>query len=177
MPQVKAADIVAGARKYIGVEFGHQGRARLGDHRPQMDCVGVLFCVGEDLELSDRLGVRIHRDDTRTYGPQPTDEFIHEECKRRLLTVEEFGKSPLRTSLAARIVPGEVLTLRIPNVICHAAIVTGVEPHPTILYAMPASQRHQLAPRNPNRGRVVETLLEYRRSAIAGIFKFPGVSY
>jgi hypothetical protein len=178
MPPVKAAEIVAQARRYLGVSFDHQGRARLDDHQKRMDCVGLLFCVGEDLALLDRAGVPIHRTDSLDYGPQPLDERIHRECKERLELVAEFVKPGAPRGL----LPGEVLTLRIPNCISHCAIVTGGEPHPTIIYALPRAQ-HATVPRGRradanSRGSVVETLLgDHRRAWIAGIFRFPGVEY
>lgn len=174
---VTPADIVEAARKYLGAEFGHQGRSHPGDKRPQIDCVGLLFCVSEDLGLSDRLGVLVHRYDSCEYGPQPLDEFIHAECKRRLELVEEFGKPPLRSGLLAKVAVGQALTLRIPNVICHAAIVTGAEPNPTIIYALPAAMKLRPGQSSRRRGAVVETLLAHYRGSIAGVFRFPGVTY
>lgn len=173
-PNRTADDVIAAARWYLGVPFGHQGRARVGDHAPRMDCVGLLFCVGEDLGLSDREGVPIRRFDKCDYGPQPLDEFIHAECQRRLLTVNLFGKPPLEapTAVNMNLAPGEVLTLRVPTVICHAAIVTSGEPHPTMIYSLPSGRD-----RKGGLG-VVETLLGDRwRHRIAGIFRFPGVRY
>lgn len=178
MLPVKA--VVEQARKYLGVEFGHQGRARIGDHAPRLDCIGILFCVGEDLGLADRLGVPIRRTDSLDYGPQPHDERIQEECKRRLIVVQEFAAPgpPIvgrpQPKSTAHVSAGDVLTLRVPHVVCHVAIVTAGEPNPIMLYAMPMNLRRE---DRRGRGRVVETLMGQWREQIAGIFRFPGVDY
>lgn len=46
-PQVSLDDIVAEARKWIGVKWQHQGRGRAG-----IDCAGLVIRVAQDLGLN-----------------------------------------------------------------------------------------------------------------------------
>lgn len=148
------ADAFVGrSREYIGTPFRHQGRAigRGGG----VDCVGLVLCVGEDLALVDRLGAPLSRRDYPGYNPQPTDNFVHLECRRRLL------EKPL-----VELVDADVLTIRIPHLPTHAAIVAIRAGIPYIIHAYSGGTK-----------KVVEHILsEPWRRRIVGVFAVPGVA-
>ncbi len=124
MATVTNLDFVAQARKYLGVAHRHQGRARLGGKNQAVDCVGLLVCAAEDLHLVDALGAPILRWDDLNYGPQPTKDGVHQECKRRMVTRAEAPNITIAPE------PGDIITLLMkyreeePGVACHVAIVT-----------------------------------------------------
>jgi hypothetical protein len=156
---VTRADIVAAARKYLGRPLCHQGRA------DAFDCVGLVLAVAEDLGLADTNSRPIHRTDYANYSRQPIDGFVHDECVRRLTARNlSWPESPfyfLRASLA----PGDVLTLRLPTVPCHTAIVSQLRGEPAVIHAYTPARK------------VVEHRIDdawLRR--IAGVFSFPGVT-
>ena len=141
-------EIVVAARKYLGFPMRHQGRLSA------LDCVGLVLAVAEDLELVDIRGVPIRRNDYLQYGPQPVNAFVHDECARRLL------------ACPTPIGPGDVLTLRVPLIPCHVAIVSEIPGQGLgIIHAYAESQN------------VVEHRLdEAWRNRIVGAFSFPGVT-
>lgn len=99
--------IVDKARSYVGTPVGRQGRWG------SLDCIGVVLAVAEDLDLRDRSGRKIRREDYRGYPRQPRDGFLEDECRARLVEIP-----------VAEIAAGCVITLRGP--LCHAAIVGSV---------------------------------------------------
>lgn len=116
-----AARIIAAARKYVGTPWMHQGRVT------SLDCVGLALAVAEDLQLRDREGNGILRQDYANYARQPRDTFLEDECARRLVT------RPL-----AELAPGMLAILRAP--LCHTGIVAsvshnGVPPYLTLIHA------------------------------------------
>jgi cell wall-associated NlpC family hydrolase len=60
-------DVIAEARKYLGVRWSHQGRDRLG-----IDCAGLILRVGNDLGLIDYTPPIYHR---RTAGLEFLSHF------------------------------------------------------------------------------------------------------
>jgi cell wall-associated NlpC family hydrolase len=139
------ADIVAAARHYLGQPLRHQGRAGA------LDCVGLVLAVAEDLALLDVHGEPILRAQYANYSAQPVNGFVQEECARRLV------ESP-----TGRLEPGDVLTLRLPTVPCHSAIVTEIAGGLAIVHAYSPAKK------------VVEHRLDDRwLHRIAGVFSFP----
>jgi hypothetical protein len=143
--------------------FRHQGRGRPGGGRSaEIDCAGLLVCVGEDLGLVDMFGIPILRTDYMDIGPQPHQELIHEGCRARLLQRAE-GEAPK---------PGDVLGLRAPNSISHCGIVSDFPQGDGLGLIFPYPVRL----RSSIQGRIVEVRLDERwRSRIAGVFIYPGV--
>lgn len=143
--------IVATARKYIGTPFQHQGRL-LGKG---LDCVGLPLCVGEDLHALDREGMSITAQMYSSYGPQPLDRFVFDTCQKHLV----WKAARLRA-------PGDVVSLMVPDVPCHVAILGDSPQGLTLIHAYNSG----------NQPRVVEHLLDKKwERRIAGIFEFPGV--
>ena len=99
--------IIAAARKYVGTPWMHQGRVT------SLDCVGLALAVAQDLVLRDNAGQPILRTDYVNYARQPRDNFLEDECARRLIA------RPL-----ADMAPGMLAILRAP--LCHAGIVASV---------------------------------------------------
>jgi cell wall-associated NlpC family hydrolase len=152
---ISRKQVVARARKYIGTPFVHQGRA-LGRG---VDCVGLVLCVAEDLGLLDTLGKAFKRSDYGAYGRQPVNEFIYEECERRLQVIAPTG------GIIPSLLPGDVLCLRVPAVACHLAIVTALQGGLGIVHAYAGA------------GKVVEHTLDAKWiKRIAGVFSFPGIT-
>lgn len=155
------AQIVTCAREYVGTPFRHQGRQR----GKAVDCVGLLVCVAHDLNLLDVHGVPVLRTDYRNYSAQPVDGFVHEECGRRLIHKPFDAAGGL-----GRILPGDVLTIRLPVIPCHTAIVTSLQGGLGIVHAYSSI------------GRVVEHVLNMQwlegnvkwLKGVAGVFEFPG---
>ena len=156
--------IVERARAYVGTPYRHQGR-ELG---VAVDCVGLVLCVADDLGLEDVHGVPFHGDDYVNYSAQPVNAFVHAECTRRLVPVSlAAGAQPYRQFMhfAAGLQPGRVLTLCVPRVPCHMAIVTALQGTLGIVHAYSGA------------GKVVEHVLSDRwKRRIAGVFEFPNVS-
>jgi NlpC/P60 family putative phage cell wall peptidase len=143
------AQLVSCARGYRGTPFQHQGRLK----GAACDCVGLVFCVADDLELQDKNGTPIRRNQYTNYGPQPVDRFVHEECQRMLL------EKPI-TSMQE----GDLLTLRLPTWPSHVAIVTDIIGYTGIIHAYSTA------------GKVVEHILDKKwKNRIEGCFSFPGV--
>jgi cell wall-associated NlpC family hydrolase len=147
--RIAGADVVRRARVYLGTPFLHQGRV-LGRG---VDCVGLILSVAEDLQLVDRAGRPFKRSDYHNYGRQPLERFVHDECLARL------EKRPL-----AELKDGDVVSMRVPHLPTHTAIVAlrdGVE---HVIHAYEGSSG------------VVEHILSLPwRRRIVGAFCFPGV--
>lgn len=113
------------------------------------------MCVAEDLGLVDRAGVPFRRTDSLDYSPAPTGREVDNEARRRLLP-----KSPTDP-----INPGDVLTLRIPHLPTHTAIVCDRAGEIYMIHGYSAPP-----------GQVVEHILSRAwRARIVGAFSFPGV--
>jgi hypothetical protein len=148
--------IMEQARQYLGTPFQPQGRLK----GVALDCVGLPLCVAEDLGLVDRAGVPMLKSDYRNYSPQPLNGFVHDECVRRLF---QHNVGELQV--------GDVLTLRVPRVPCHVAIVSEFC---GILHMVHAYEGY--ATKKLPQGRCVEHVLTDKwRARIEGAFSFPGV--
>lgn len=159
------ANVVARARFYLGRPFRHQGRAR------DLDCIGLILAVAEDLALKDISGVPIRRQDYTNYGPQPLDGFIQTECERRL---HEEPSEVTRAAIAEKRIPpatlrrkirsADVLTICLPHIPCHIGIVSDLGAELALIHAHSSTEK------------VSEHHLDdawLRR--IAGVFFFPEV--
>ena len=147
---VTREQIVSTAREYKETPFQHQGRIK--GHG--LDCVGLPLCVAAELKMKDKSGKPFLRNDSSKYGPQPLDRFVHEECQRRLIEVpiEEMDE-------------GCVLTMRVPKIPCHVAIVCKTNGVWGIVHAYAGSRK------------VVEHELTKKwRDRVEGCFKFPEIA-
>lgn len=146
---ITGADVERHARSFVGTPFLHQGRRK--GHG--VDCVGLVLCVAEDLGLVDRDGRKFLRADYYDYGMQPAGRFVHDECAKRLIVKPQ-------SDLTA----GDVLSLRVPHLPTHTAIVALRGEALYIIHAYNGA------------GSVVEHILsEPWRRRIIGSFTFPGV--
>ena len=103
MVTVSRQVVVNQARRWINTPFQHQGRLLSRG----VDCVGLVLCVMRDLLLGDWLA------EYAVYPEQPVDGPVEKVCRERLI-----GK-PIQARE-----PGDVLAMRMPVSVCHAAIVT-----------------------------------------------------
>ena len=141
---IARTQIVATTRTWLGTPFQHQGRIK----GRGVDCVGLPLCVMAELGVTDLLA------DYRNYPSQPTGRVVHEECQRRLIE-----------KTMAEMLPGDLLTLRVPTVPCHTAIITDLNGGLGIIHAYNGGPR-----------RVVEHILDAKwRRRIEGVFEFPGI--
>lgn len=136
--------IVECARSYLRTPFRHQGRLKgLG-----MDCVGLPICVARDLGspvAAELLAAY------RNYDPEPADDTVLRECRRRLI---ELAPDDFR--------PGNVLCMRVP-VPCHTAIATELMGQVGIVHAYSGA------------GAVVEHNMDFQwLRRVAGVFMIPG---
>lgn len=99
---IKREEIIATARKYLGVPFHHQGRTASG-----LDCIGLIVLVAQDLGIPTDL-------DQRDYPRRPDGRLL-----RLLRSACPEVESPA---------PGAILLFRIrnpdPQEPDHAAILT-----------------------------------------------------
>jgi cell wall-associated NlpC family hydrolase len=87
-PAVRADEVVAEARRWLGVPFAHQGRAREG-----VDCAGLVFVVGWALGLT--------LEDVRAYSARPDGVSMKRNCDAMM---NPIGFDQVR--------PGDVLLFR-----------------------------------------------------------------
>lgn len=141
--------IVGKAREYVGTPFRHQGRIKgLG-----LDCVGLPLCVGEDLGLKDKDGKPFLKTDNANYSDQPQDQFVHQEAVRRMIAIPS---SELRD--------GDMVTLKVPSIPCHVAIISTVCGVRGMIHAYAPSKK------------CVEHVMDKKwERRIEGCFRFPGV--
>lgn len=99
-------DIVAAARRYLGVPYVHQGRHIAHG----VDCAGLLMCVAYDLRMRD---VRI-----TDYSRMPDAE--------RARAIIEAHLDPVPYS---DVRPGDVLSFVILTEVQHYGVLTQIDPH------------------------------------------------
>jgi NlpC/P60 family putative phage cell wall peptidase len=148
--------VVECARSYLGTPYRHQGRLKgIG-----LDCIGLALCVGADLGLNDREGKPVHRYMYADYSRQPLGEELQEECARRLVVKSFYPPADL-----SDVLPGDVLTMRVPSVITHLAIVSELTHGLGMIHSYSGVRKI-----------VVEHLIDQKWARrIAGVFSFPGV--
>jgi len=86
---VDAADIVACARSYVGVRYGHQGRSR-----KILDCLGLLVGVCYDMKLRGTDGAPLHERDESGYSRLATNETMLTRCAQSLIPVQTRDARP-----------------------------------------------------------------------------------
>lgn len=156
----KQIDVITCARTYLGTPLQQQARVK----GKGIDCIGITLCVGDELGLHDRAGVRILRGDHMNYGNFPIEDEMQRITSERLCTRDPDGwRNPRKI-----IRPGDVLTIApnrfVPDQIHHMAIVSELPGGFGIIHGYATI------------GVVAEHLLDvgwYRR--IAGIFYYPEV--
>lgn len=142
------------ARSYVNTPFQHQGRVK----GIACDCVGLPYCVAEELALRDRFGNIIKKTDNTSYAAQPTDAFVYTECKRLLVE-----KSLSNMSI------GDVLTMKMPTIPCHVGIVSR-------LYVGTPNECFGVIHAYSVARKVVETVIDLKlRGRIHACFGFAGV--
>lgn len=155
MPPVSRAEVEKQARTYLGMPYAHQGRGTRA-----IDCIGIALCVAEDLGLIDKEGNRFHRKMYSNYPRMPLGEELQKACIKHLVV-----KSLETPSNLNDILPGDVLTMRVPTLITHLAIVSDVNGDKGIIHSY-----------NGVREKVIEHRIDIRwLRRIAGVFSFPGV--
>ena len=80
---IKRAQLVAEARRWVGVPYVHQGRTRYG-----VDCIGLILCVRAALEPWDALSR-----EPRDYARHPRDGLLLDRVRTScfLLAAPEDG--------------------------------------------------------------------------------------
>lgn len=144
------ADVIAAARSYIKTPFVHQGRMK----GRGLDCVGLILSVGEDLNLLDKTGAPIRRDDYTGYAAQPSDAFVRDEMKRRL-------NEQLRNDLQ----PGFAVAIKLPYFPCHAGFLTERNGVLYMCHAL-SGLKYEVTEHRVD---------EQWRSRFCGVFSLPGV--
>lgn len=156
MPPVSRADVVRRARHYLGTRYKHQGRSE-----SVIDCIGIAICVAEELGLRDKEGNLFHRGMYASYPRIPLGEELQEACKKHLV-VKSLETPANLDGLSF----GDILTMRVPTVITHLAIVSDVNGQKGIIHSY-----------NGVRRKVIEHRIDVRwMRRIAGVFSFPGVT-
>lgn len=142
--------VVEAARSYIGTPFNHQGRTK----GVELDCVGLVLSVAEDLGIIGRDGKLVRRYDYRDYGPQPVGTEVLDHCKVRLVF------KPIQD-----IKPGDVICTKIPENPTHTAIVS--EMHGVL---------HMIHAYSAGRQQCVEHIIDIKwRRRIVAAFAFPNI--
>lgn len=113
---IDSTAIVASARGCLGVPFVHQGRSSHG-----LDCLGLLLCVAEKLELTFD-GQPASALDVPTYGMRPDVALLKAKLDRYLV---EVSLTPtLSREQERRLCPGDIVLLKINGSPQHLAIIT-----------------------------------------------------
>jgi hypothetical protein len=145
------ADVQKVVREYIDTKFHPIGRVKGGG----VDCVGLVLCVSEDLNLKDSAGVPFRRMDYPKYSVQAIDSKVQDECKRRMIE-----------KMKMNLLPGDVVTMKVPYNPCHTGIITEIGGVLHIVHALNSGSRP----------RVIEHILDKKwRHCITGAFSLPGV--
>lgn len=97
------------ARKYLGVRFCHQGRSKIHG----VDCLGLIICIAQTLELKSRQGVSLHQCDQRIYSRMPDKTALHNALEKHL------NKKSLH-----QMMPGDIALMEFDNNPQHLAIIS-----------------------------------------------------
>lgn len=149
---VTRADVQAKAREFIDTPFKDQHRMK--GKRGGIDCVGLVLLTAEELEISYVDTEQMRGVDYLNYPSTGLNSFVLTECKKRLVekTINDIK-------------PGDVIVMSVPDVACHAGIVTEQK---GVLYMIHAY--------NSGPQKVVEHILDVKwRRRICGVFSYPGV--
>lgn len=147
---VARAEVIAEARRWLGVRWAHQGRGRDG-----VDCVGLLIVVARALRLvpAERLDAVEH--ESCGYSRYPRGPALRAWCAR------ELAEIPMH---AAR--PGDVMLFRIDEDPQHLGLLAEHDQAgPTLVHS------YALGPRC-----VIETRFDALwRGRLVAAFALPGV--
>lgn len=138
-------EVVAAARRWIGVRWRHQGRTRDG-----VDCVGLIISVARDAALVDEEALQRIERQTAGYGRYPIGGSLKAALDAELTSVA----SPQ---------PGDVVLLRLAGELRHVGIVGE---HPAGGYSLIHS--NSVAPR-----KVIEHVMP--AGVVACAYALPGV--
>lgn len=102
-----AGEVIACARRFLGVRFAHQGRSAEG-----LDCLGLLIQVAAELQLEFG-GQGARALDVPQYGARPDTVFLKRKLDEHLasLTLQELA-------------PGDVVILKIEGSPQHLALIS-----------------------------------------------------
>ncbi len=143
-------EIVATARRWIGVPFCHQGRSRKG-----VDCLGLLVMIAHENALLFN-GHGAHTHDATTYGHRPDTQLLMAGLCRHLHRIE-----------AAAMQPGDIALMRVDHLPQHLAIISDYPEHGHV------GMIHAYAPAR----KVVEhRLCEHWRTQLHAAFRLPHLS-
>lgn len=147
---VTRADVIAEARRWLGVRWAHQGRGRDG-----VDCVGLLIVVARGLHLLSDARLAQIEHETCGYSRYPRGPELRLWCRRELAEIapETAG-------------PADVLLFRIDEDPQHLGLLgEHATAGQTLIHA------YALGPR-----RVIETRFDALwRGRVAAAFALPGV--
>lgn len=148
---ITAEQVVNEARRYIGTPYSHQGRVITR----ALDCVGLVLCTADELNLVDREGEPFSKNEYPSYAATPSDIFVHRECQRRLL------QCPMN-----ELAPGCIVTMKAPIAV-HSGIVGIIGGELSLIHAY-----------NGGTYKCVEHRIDDKwKRRIVGVFKYPGVEY
>jgi cell wall-associated NlpC family hydrolase len=142
--------IQAAARTWHGTPFADKGRVK----GRGLDCVGLVLCVAEELGVIGLDGRPMRGADYMDYHSQPAGTLVHDECCKRLIR-----------KLPKDIVPGDIVSMRLPDYPTHVGIITEVGGHLYIIHAYDGLLTKKC----------VEHILDFKwRRRIVGAFEYPG---
>jgi hypothetical protein len=88
--------IVTAARRHIGTRFHHQGRlAKTEKHKGGLDCLGLLVCVADELQLRGKNGDLLVSFDARDYPHHPDTEELQRRLMRLLQKVGDMQEGDI----------------------------------------------------------------------------------
>lgn len=149
---ITRAAIQAKAREFIGTPF--KDKHRLKGKRGGIDCVGLVLLVAEELGISYSDTQEMRGADYLNYSVAGLNSYVLTECRARL------NEKPV-----AQMKAGDVLVMRVPDIPCHAGIVTDRN---GVLYMVHA---YNTGPKE-----VVEHIIDTAwRRRVCGVFSYPGV--
>lgn len=147
--------VVECARSYLGTPYTHQGRIK------GIDCIGIALCVAEDLGILDKEGNPFHKHLYSNYARMPLGDELQQGCIKHFIV-----KSLETPSNLDGLLPGDVVTMRVPVLITHLGIISNVNGNVGVIHSY-----------NGVRKKVIEHLIDVKwMRRIAGVFSFPGVT-
>ncbi len=140
---VTSRQIIEAARGYLGIKWGHQGRA-VGERHRRIDCIGLICCTMRD--------VGIPVSDRTNYLPMPDGSTLQRELGAQLVVCRD------RKLVPGRIVAFDDVCESSP---CHVGILTD---HPSGIGVIHASASEK---------KVIEHRLDDTwRGQIRGVYRF-----
>lgn len=144
-------EIQAKAREFLGTPFAHQGRIK----GQSLDCAGLPLLVAEELRIIDRHGDPLTGSLYCNYSPQPQNRMVQDACRKHFIAKN-----------IVKMKPGDIITVRNPNMPCHVAIVSERGGVLYMIHAYDGGTRT-----------CVEHILDFKwKRRIEGVFEFPGVT-